>query len=181
MLGVVLAGGEGLRMGRDKALIEAAGEPIWRRQVRVLKEAGADTVLVARRRDQQPLEGAACVFDAFSDSGPMSGIHAALAVGGSPHVAVLAVDMPGVDAAWFAWLKRLCAPGVGAAAVHDQSIEPLAAIYPGDILAEVAGRIGRRELSVRRLVEELAREGRMRLAPIPGPLAGKAASLNAPA
>jgi molybdopterin-guanine dinucleotide biosynthesis protein A len=178
MLGVVLAGGEGRRMGRDKALIEQGGEPLWRRQLRVLKEAGAQTALVARRRDQQPLEGAPCIFDAFPDSGPMSGIHAALSAGDFPLVAILAVDMPGVDAAWFTWLKGLCGPGVGAAAEHDQSIEPLAAIYPGDILAEVAGRIGRRELSARRLVEDLARAGRMRLAPIPGPLAGKAASLN---
>src|SRR5580693_5086169 len=97
MLGVVLAGGESRRMGRDKALVEMDGEPLWRRQVGVLHSAGAERVVVVRRREQEALDHPDCVFDEFRDCGPLAGIHAALKIGGYPHVAVLAVDMPGID------------------------------------------------------------------------------------
>ena len=37
---VLLAGGKSSRMGRDKAHILVHGEPLWRRQLRVLSETG---------------------------------------------------------------------------------------------------------------------------------------------
>jgi molybdopterin-guanine dinucleotide biosynthesis protein A len=180
MLGVVLAGGEGRRMGRDKAQVVVDGDPLWRRQVRVLRGAGAERVVLIRRRDQPAIESADCRLDVFSCSGPLAGLHAALGIGGHPWVAILAVDMPGIDAAWFAWLRGLCRPGVGAVARHAQALEPLAAIYPAQARAEVAARLARRELSVRRLALGLAAAGHMAVAPLPAGSARLAASLNAP-
>ena len=81
MLGVVLAGGEGRRMGFDKAALALGAEPLWSRQARVLREAGAERVLVARRRGQAPLQHPGVCLDVFSGSGPMAGLHAALSSG----------------------------------------------------------------------------------------------------
>jgi molybdopterin-guanine dinucleotide biosynthesis protein A len=180
MLGVVLAGGQGRRMGRDKAEVLVDGEPLWRRQVRVLGQAGADRVVLMRRRDQAPLDYADCQFDIFTDSGPLAGVQAALGISGHPWVAVLAVDMPGIDADWFRWLRGFCRPGAGAVARHAQSLEPLAAIYPAEARAEAERRLGRGEFSVRELALALAAAGRMALVDLPAEAAGKVASLNAP-
>jgi molybdopterin-guanine dinucleotide biosynthesis protein A len=181
MLGVVLAGGEGRRMGRDKAFLDAGGGPLWMRQVRVLRESGAERVVVARRRGQAPLPCSGCLFDVFAGSGPLAGLHAALsAAGGHAWVAVLAVDMPGVGPAWFARLRRFCRPGVGALARHSLSVEPLAAIYPREALGEVALRLGRRDLSVRRLALGLAAAGRMEVVTLAAAAAAAAESVNAP-
>jgi molybdopterin-guanine dinucleotide biosynthesis protein A len=180
MLGVVLAGGESRRMGRDKAEMRVDGDPFWRRQVRVLRGAGAERVVLVRRRDQAAIESCDCRLDVFSRSGPLSGLHAALLVGGHRWVAVLAVDMPGIDPAWFAWLRGFCRPGVGAVARHAQALEPLAAIYPAQAREEVAVRLARRDLSVRRLVLGLAAAGRMAVVTLPAGAAGRAASLNTP-
>lgn len=180
MLGVVLAGGESRRMGRDKAEVRVEGEPLWKRQVRVLRGAGAERVLVIRRRDQAAIGPCDCRLDVYSRSGPLSGLHAALLVGGHRWVAVLAVDMPGIDAAWFAWLRGFCRPGVGAIARHAQALEPLAAIYPAQARAEVAGRLARRDLSVRRLALGLAAAGRMAVATLPAGASPRSASLNTP-
>ena len=46
VVGVVLAAGGGSRMGRPKALLSVAGEPLVARAVRVLAGGGCDTVLV---------------------------------------------------------------------------------------------------------------------------------------
>ncbi len=180
MLGVVLAGGESRRMGRDKALVEVEGEPLWRRQVGVLRGGGAGRVVVIRRREQDPIDYPDCSFDVYRDCGPLAGIHAALKVGGDSLVAVLAVDMPGIDAAWFEWLGRSCLPGVGAVAGHAQLLEPLAAIYPAGALPEVVARLDRGELSVQGLAHGLAVAGLMSILALPPAYAGRVASLNAP-
>jgi molybdopterin-guanine dinucleotide biosynthesis protein A len=180
MLGVVLAGGESRRMGRDKALVQVEGEPLWKRQVGVLEKAGAERVVLIRRREQPPVGYPDCHFDVFADSGPLAGIHAALGIGGHERVAVLAVDMPGIDAAWFEWLQGSCGPGVGAVAGHGSLLEPLAAFYPAKALTEVSARLARRELSLQGLARGLAAAGMMSVVTLPSGYAGRVASLNEP-
>jgi molybdopterin-guanine dinucleotide biosynthesis protein A len=180
MLGVVLAGGESRRMGRDKALVEVDGEPLWKRQAGVLRSAGASRVVLARRREQDAIGYPDCCFDAFRDCGPLAGIHAALGIGGNPLVAVLAVDMTGIDAAWFDWLRLSCRPGAGAVAGNAERVEPLAAFYPTVAMPEVEARLARRELSVQALARGLAAAGMMSIVEAPAAYAGRLASLNAP-
>ena len=180
MLGVVLAGGDSRRMGRDKGLVEVGGEPLWKRQVGTLRAAGASRVVLVRRTGQEPIAHSDCLFDRVQGSGPLAGIHAAMEIGGHPLVAVLAVDMPGIDAAWFAWLLGLCRPGVGAVAGTAGLLEPLAAFYPAEALPEVAGRLARGELSVQGLAKRLAAVGMMTVAEVPANYAGRVASLNEP-
>jgi molybdopterin-guanine dinucleotide biosynthesis protein A len=180
MLGVVLAGGESRRMGRDKALVEVDGQPLWRRQSDVLRDAGAERVVVIRRSGQESIDHADCHFDVFRNSGPLAGIHAGLGIGGYPLIAVLAVDMPGIDAAWFEWLGASCLPGAGAVASHGGDLEPLAALYPSSSLPEVEARLGRRELSVQGLVRELAARKLISVVAAPAAYAGRLTSLNAP-
>jgi len=180
MLGVVLAGGEGRRMGRDKALVEVGGEPLWKRQVGVLLGAGASRVVLIRRSGQETIGYPDCLLDKVADSGPLAGIHAALEMGGHPHLAVLAVDMPGIDAAWFVWLRGLSRPGAGAVVGAAGALEPLAAVYPAEALPEVEVRLARRELSVQALARALAAAGRMTVADVPAGYAGRLASLNEP-
>jgi molybdopterin-guanine dinucleotide biosynthesis protein A len=180
MLGVVLAGGESRRMGRDKAQLRLNGEPLWRRQVRVLRAAGAERVVLIRRRGQAPLESADSRLDVFAGSGPLAGLHVALGIGDRRWVAVLAVDMTGIDAAWFSWLRGFCRPGAGAIARHAGSLEPLAAIYPAQAHAEIADRLARRDLSVRRFALALGAAGRMTIVTLPADGARRTASLNTP-
>jgi molybdopterin-guanine dinucleotide biosynthesis protein A len=180
MLGVVLAGGESRRMGRDKALVEVDGEPLWKRQVGVLQVAGAGRVVLVRRLGQEAIGYPDCVFDSFGECGPLAGIHAALEIGGYPLVGVLAVDMPGIDAAWFTWLRGSCGPGKGAIAEGPAGLEPLAAIYPAGAFPEVAARIARRELSVQGLARALAAAGMMSILELPAAHADRVSSLNAP-
>jgi molybdopterin-guanine dinucleotide biosynthesis protein A len=180
MLGVVLAGGEGRRMGRDKAQVVVGGVPLWQRQVRVLRAAGAERVVLIRRRGQAPLDRADCRSDIFAGAGPLAGLHAALGIGGHRWLAVLAVDMPGIDAAWFVWLRGFCGPRSGAMARHAAAPEPLAAIYPADALAEAAARLARRDLAAGSFALSLAAAGRMTVVPLPARGLSRVESLNRP-
>lgn len=180
--GAVLAGGESRRMGRNKALLRVDGEPLWQRQVRVLRAAGADPVIIVRREGQRRLSrDLPHVRDRLPDSGPLAGLEAALTAISVPWLAVLAVDMPAVDAAWFRWLSKDCRAGVGAVARHAETSEPLAAIYPREALAVVTAQLERGERSMQGLVMALARGRRMRVVPLPPSKLRSVTNWNSPA
>ena len=178
MQGFVLAGGDSRRMGSDKAEIVLDGEPLWRRQCRVLREAGSSPVVLVRRTGQRAPAGIEVIRDRFGDAGPLAGLHAALAAATGAHIAVLAVDMPGVDAGWFRRLLGCCRPGAGAMARHPAAAEPLAAVYPREAIVQVEARLGRGEFSLQGLAEALAKSGAMALVPLPPAELWRAVSIN---
>lgn len=145
-------------MGRDKALLEIDGAPLWRRQRAVLAAAGATEIFLSARSEQPWVPAAAAEFagvvtDAVADAGPLAGIVAALDHGSAAaHLAVLAVDLPRMEAAWFRGLAAHCSPGVGAVGRKDGFFEPLAAIYPREILPQARAALGRGEFSLQRLL-----------------------------
>jgi molybdopterin-guanine dinucleotide biosynthesis protein A len=185
MTGAILAGGYSRRMGRDKALLPWQGQPLWQRQTAVLRAAGADPVAMVRRADQSEL-GELCWRDRRSDCGPLAGLEVALEQCGSVaaverglgHIAILAVDMPYLEADWFQWLASACAPGVGAVAQHSAAFEPLAAIYPAAALAEVTRRLDIGECSLQALIRQMVADGLMYARVLPDKRLPAARSLN---
>jgi len=181
-------------MGSDKALLPWEGRPLWERQVAVLTQAGASPVAVVRRTDQDALSDL-CWRDRRTGCGPLAGLETILEHtlafrypiprteglrSGTPpgvscplnappfnRVAVLAVDMPWVEAEWFQWLLSHSEPHQGAVAHHAEAFEPLAAIYPVNLLAEVTARLDRSELALQSLVRAAADRGQIAVVPIP--------------
>lgn len=179
--GVVLAGGRSRRMRRTKATLRSGRELLWQRQSRVLRSAGCRPVLLALRPRQRSLgDRAREIRDQASEAGPLAGLHAALAAGDAPLLAVLAVDMPRIEPAWFRQLLRHARPGRGAVFAGPDGLEPLAAVYPREALPVAGRRLRRRQLAVHRLVAELVRARRMKVLPLPAALRPQAANWNRP-
>jgi molybdopterin-guanine dinucleotide biosynthesis protein A len=163
--GLVIAGGRSTRMGSDKARLCVDGEPLWRRQQRVLKAAGARPVIFALRAGQRRFAaGLIVVRDTHSGIGPIAGVHAALRACETEWLAVLAVDLPRVDAAWFAKLAAWCRPGRGAVGIsRDGFFEPFAAIYPRAALLEFEDYVvSGGSHSLQPLLRELVKRGTMK-------------------
>lgn len=140
-------------MGTDKALLPVQGHPLWQRQVEVLRAAGAREVFFSVRLEQAWIPaGARAVHDAVAGAGPLAGIAAALGVCSDPHLAVLAVDLPRMEPAWFARLLERCGPGAGAVGRHGNFYEPLAAIYPRELQAAATEALARGELSLQAFI-----------------------------
>ena len=68
------------------------------------------------------------------------------------HLAVLAVDLPRMEASWFTPLLADCSPGVGVVGHREKFHEPLAAVYPREILPLVRDALQRRELALQKLI-----------------------------
>lgn len=158
---VLLAAGRSRRMGSDKALLAMPdGRVLWERQYAVLKEAGAAEIFISARPEQMWVPATLNVVrDAVADAGPLAGIVAGLERAAHAHVAVLAVDLSAMRAEWFAGLLARCAPGMGAVgrrpAREDGDagfFEPLAAIYPREILPAARAALARGEVSLQRLL-----------------------------
>ena len=96
ILGVVLAGGAGRRMGRDKANLPWRGTTLVERAGAVLAEVFAEVVIAgppARAAGMEP------VADRFPGCGPLAGLHAGLERAAGRPIFALACDMPFVDGA----------------------------------------------------------------------------------
>jgi molybdopterin-guanine dinucleotide biosynthesis protein A len=160
---VVLAAGRSTRMGSDKGLLEFEGRALWQRQRDLLRDAGASEILLSARPDQtwaSRAEGfAAVVPDAIVAGGPLAGIAAALQRARSSHLAVLAVDLPRMQVAWFDALRARCREGVGIVGHRDRFYEPLAAFYPRELLPLAQAALERRELSLQRLIAAACAQG----------------------
>ncbi len=160
---VLLAAGRSTRLGREKASLDVDGVPLWLRQQGVLLRAGAREILFSVRSDQKWVPpDAAVVHDAMPDLGPLGGLVAALERSGQSHLAVLAVDLPRMESGWLNALLALCAPGVGAVGHRKNFYEPLAAIYPRELLPAARAALARRELSLQHLIAAACAQGLLR-------------------
>lgn len=180
LAGAVLAGGQSRRMGRDKAMLVWNGEPLWRRQLRVLESCGAAPAALVRQPGQPDL-GAPCWRDLRVGQGPLAGLEAALAqarAAGADGLIALAVDMPFTTAAWFHWL--LSAAPEGGVATLDGRYEPLAAAYPVAALPLIEAHLAGGQRSLQSLVEHLLAQGLLRALSPPAALRPQLQSVNTP-
>src|SRR5207244_11014236 len=76
---VLLAGGESRRMGTEKATIVFNGEPLWQRQIKLLRHLGPENILVSARAERSwRAADTEVVLDQPPSRGPISGLTAAL-------------------------------------------------------------------------------------------------------
>ncbi len=179
---VVLAGGESRRMGRDKALIHRAGQTLLAHQIQILSAAGAAEIFISHRPPQvYEGYGLPLISDAKPGMGPLAGVAAAFSQAKYPLLAVLAVDLPAMTAAYFKKLSQACLPGKGVVPRGAAGYEPLAAIYPQDALALALACLKGQDRSMRHFVQSCARQGLVSEIPILREEASWFANWNCPA
>lgn len=140
--GAVLAGGASSRLGRDKALVEIGGVTLVELAVASLTAAGAAPVSVVGG-DEAALErlGLRAVPDRWPGRGPLGGILTAFGWSPAPIIAVIACDLPFVDASVLRALRATLdeQPGGGgasagrrrcdAAIAGTDRLEPMCAVW----------------------------------------------------
>ena len=130
-IGLLLAGGSGLRMGRDKRLLVLQGSTLLARGLALLRELFeivAVSVAPGQTVDLGDTAGVEVVPDAWPGSSPLVGIASGLRRFGEP-LFVLAADLafPSADA-----VRRVLAASVGADACLPRAngyLEPLFGVY----------------------------------------------------
>ena len=147
----LLVGGRSRRMGRDKALLDWNGSPLWAVQVRKLISLGSQKIYLAARSEQgfkarihselNPEEAKRlCVIEdpPQEDCGPIGAISRCLSSAKMPLI-VLAVDLPLMTADFLR--DRLClaaAKGKGVFYGGPHGTEVLGALYVPEMLPQIA-------------------------------------------
>jgi molybdopterin-guanine dinucleotide biosynthesis protein A len=160
----LLAGGRSTRMGRDKALLDWQGAPLWRVQLNKLMALNPDRLLLSRRADQEfKTLLADHIIDPPDNPGPLGAIVRCLEAARMP-LLVLAVDMARMTEAFLQSMAGTGAgDGGGVICRTDDGLEPLCALYPPDALPLLRDAVREGCLRMRTVAERLVATGRMRV------------------
>lgn len=155
-------------MGRDKAMIEFDGRPLWECQLERLRALEPRQLFVSARTkpDWLPLK-VELLLDDLPSRGPLSGLTKALTAMRTTHLIVLAVDMPFMTTEQICGLSRLAMEGCGAVPMLGERAEPLAAIYPAEAAPDFADALAGADFSLQGIVRKLAADKKVLLIPVP--------------
>lgn len=154
--GILLAGGRGRRMGRDKALLEIEGEPLALRALRVLEDACDDVVVASGDGRRLAALGRRQVADPMPGAGPLAGLVAGLEAARHDLAAVLAVDLVAADAGVLRALARAWEGEAAVVPVVDGRAQPLHAVWARAAAPALRRRLETGERSVTGAVTALA-------------------------
>jgi len=158
----LLAGGQSLRMGRDKALLPMPGWDflLWRQQLHTLEKLRPEKIFWSGPiRDGLPAH-LVIVPDKVKKAGPLAGISACLDILESDLLVVLAIDLPQMTATFLQSLLAKCSPECGAVIQRNNFSEPLATVYPKRMASLAkqrleAGRYAMQELIRKAIKQEM--------------------------
>ncbi len=150
--GVVLAGGQSRRLGRDKAVELLSGQPMIRRVLeRVAGLTSENIVVVADRTrgDALPLlDNTRVVLDVYPGMGSLGGIFSGLAAAENGWVMVTACDMPFLNPDLLGYLLTLREGADVVAPVVEGRPEPTHALYSRECMPFIEERLRAEELKI---------------------------------
>ena len=152
---IILAGGFGRRLGRDKATTEAGGRPLLHWSALAAAQITND-IVVARRPDQQfpPLSGVDWreIVDHRHDRGPLAGLEAALPEIEHDLAVAVACDMPFLQPNLLRAVAEACSDVAVAMPRIDGVAQPLLAAYRPSIVPQATGLLDEGDGRIRALL-----------------------------
>ncbi|MCX6144288.1 MAG: molybdenum cofactor guanylyltransferase [Ignavibacteriales bacterium] len=154
-IGVILAGGKSLRMGRDKALLKFDGRPFVSHVATTVQEVFDRVILVANDPSAYGFLGLETIEDIYRECGPLGGIHSALVHAGSADIFVSACDTPFVTRDLFRYIVGFDSHASARIPSFKQQLHPLCGIYTQKCLPAIAERLESCQLRVVDFVESI--------------------------
>ncbi len=152
---VILAGGFGRRLGRDKATCLAAGRPLlhW---TALAATAVTDDIVVVRRADQEFVTAMGAPWREITDHrperGPLAGLEAAIDATRHELLVAIACDMPMVRGAVIAAVAAAARNVEIAMPLVDDHAQPLLAAYRRSVAPHVRALLDSGEGRLRALL-----------------------------
>lgn len=158
----LLAGGRSSRMGRNKAFLEIDGIPFWQRQLEILRALNPSEIFISGQARPEWIERDVHVIsDAAENAGPLGGLVALLRSCRTPHLLVLAVDLPKITTPYLQRLLSDCGSDKGVIPKIGERFEPLVAIYPVVSLSLAECFLSGGKLSLQEFASRAVAEGLM--------------------
>ncbi|MBI4507162.1 MAG: molybdenum cofactor guanylyltransferase [Chloroflexi bacterium] len=151
--GAVLAGGRGVRLGRDKARVAVGGATLLDRAIATLASFCTDVLVVGRTGDFTPRPDVRALPDLRPGSGALGGIYTALVAAAHPLCVVVACDMPFLNPALLRYLAALGEHAdVVTPLVHTHP-ETLHAVYRRTCIPHIEAQLDRGDFKIARFFD----------------------------
>jgi molybdenum cofactor guanylyltransferase len=149
----VLAGGQSIRMGRDKALVEFDGRPLIELALEKLRALGFSPRIVGSRPELATF--APMIPDIHPHAGPLGGIEAALTASDADQNLFLPVDLPWLPIEFLRWMiDRVELTNALATIPRLQGLpQPLCAIYSRALLPHIQAALASGDAKVIHAIE----------------------------
>ena len=150
--GVLLAGGKSRRMGEDKRYLVVGEQTLLERGLGVLSSIFQE-VLVVIAQDSPPLGvDARVVRDLVPDCGSLGGLYTGLTQAATPHIFVVACDMPFLDSAVISQFTSRRTTADIVMAKLAARLHPMHALYGKGCLPAMEQMILARQLKIQEMV-----------------------------
>ncbi|MBM3133511.1 MAG: molybdenum cofactor guanylyltransferase [Chloroflexi bacterium] len=159
MSSIIVAGGQGTRIGREKATLEIAGQSLLERTIHRLSKLDTEIILVLAQGQKNPLTkpfpNVKIVADVYAGRGPLVGIYSGLKESSDQYSVAVACDMPFLNTDLLRYMAGL-APGYDAVVLRIEGmIEPLHAVYSKSCLDAIAAMIEKGRSKVKDLFDRV--------------------------
>ena len=137
---VILAGGAGSRLGKEKSLVEFDGRPLIQWSVEKLAPFVEDVVVVARGPEQAKqledlIPNAVIAIDSISGYGPVAGLDAGMEQARNEYVLAIGCDLPFLNIDVIDLLFELAQGWDASVPTRENGMmEPLHSVYKRDAL-----------------------------------------------
>lgn len=156
---IILAGGSGTRLGRDKAF-EIIGDGLLLQKV-IKTVSFADSITLVTGSESKYFSGLAdyphikVIADILPGRGPLGGIYSGLEVSTAPYSLVVACDMPFLNGDLIRYIIE-AAPGYDAAIPRlGGMLEPLHAVYRRSCLEPIKAKLEAGRLGIHKIFDTL--------------------------
>jgi molybdopterin-guanine dinucleotide biosynthesis protein A len=154
MTGVLVAGGQSRRMGRDKRFLELGGQTLLLRALSALQSLFTEVLIaLAEPLPQLTGQGYRIVLDLIPDCATLGGLYTGLASASHPRVFAVGCDMPFLNPEA---IRRLAGLGMQADVVMPRlatGLQPMHAVYSKTCLPHLERMAKTRQLKVQALTE----------------------------
>ena len=154
---IVLAGGKGLRLGRDKALEAVDGQSLLQRVVTQLGSFSNEIIIVTAKGKSLPqfsnTPGFRVVADAYPGRGALVGLATGLAASKAHYNLAVACDMPFLNQALLRYMLGLKDGFDLVVPRLADMVEPLHAVYARSCLAPMERLLEQGEMQINALFE----------------------------
>lgn len=131
--GIILAGGQNLRMGQNKALVEWRGKRLINWVYDAIKPL-CSNIIISSNEENSLFPDALVVPDRYTNIGPVAGIEAGLSYSSSEINIIVSCDTPMLSTAFFMHMLENHKNYDISIPVHDGINEPMIGIYSLSVL-----------------------------------------------
>ena len=153
--GIILAGGQSSRMGKEKGLIHWKGKTLIEHAIAILSPL-CENIVISANNDHFDSFGYPVVGDLFPGCGPMGGIFSALTKSETLNNLVIPSDTPFVTPDIYRHLiSHTGSFDVIVPVDHDSFYQPLCAVYSRSVLPAMEAQINERILGFTPLLNKV--------------------------